>query len=113
MDVSEAQASHARMLDQICYVRRYSGTGVDREPSDTAVHARVMNFTPQDFVGSVVQGDRRVIVLAEDLSSLSPPLRSSDKFVVGGKELAIIAVDSSTRRVKDVLIAYELQVRGG
>jgi hypothetical protein len=44
--------------------------------------------------------------------TLTLPITSTDKIVLRGKELQIIAVDDSTRRVKGVLIALEIQARG-
>jgi hypothetical protein len=61
-------------------------------------------------------GDRRVIVLAEDVeaSGFPVPLRTggSDKAVVRGKMLNINVVDDSTRRIAGVLIAYEIVAVG-
>lgn len=102
------------MLDQVVSVRRYSGSGPGRSSVTADARARVTGYAPGEIVETVQQGDRRVILYADDLigSAVSPPIRGSDKIVVRGKELQVIAVDDSTRRVQDVLIAYELQVRG-
>jgi hypothetical protein len=93
-------------------IRRYSGT--PREPDDVDIQAVVIGYAPNELIGTVMQGDRRAIILAEDLvaAQFPGPVTSNDKLVVRGKELAIIAADDSTRRVAGVLIAYELQVRG-
>ena len=71
-------------------------------------------YAPHELVGNILQGDRRIILFADDLlgKGFALPVTTNDKVVVRGKELAIVAVDDSTRRVNDVLIAYELQVRG-
>lgn len=97
-------------------IRRYSGPGVGRTYVDRTCRARVVGYSPNELVGSITQGDRKVIVLAEDLDGESPPFKitKSDKVVASrfADELAIMGVDDNTRRVQGTLIAYELQVRG-
>lgn len=96
-------------------IRRYTGAGTNRPRFDVAVRARVMGYETKELVGSIVQGDRRVIFLAEDLlaAQFALPLTTNDKAVVRGKELAIIAPDDATRRADGgVLVAFDLQVRG-
>lgn len=94
--------------------RRYTGAGPNRPKFDVEVMAVVVGYDEKEFVGSIQQGDRKIILLAEDLieAQIALPITSSDRIVVRGKELTIIAPDDSTRRVQGVLIAYELQVRG-
>jgi hypothetical protein len=104
------------LLQNIFLVRRYTGGGPNRPRFDTPARARVLGFQPNEIVdGSAIrQGDRRVILLAEDLmrEQFPLPLQINDQIVLRGKELAIVAMDDSTRRVGDDLIAYELHVRG-
>jgi hypothetical protein len=111
------QESYRRMVDEygeLVTLRRYTGTGESRTKFDAEVRARVTDYTKDELVGSIQQGDRKVIVLAEDLiTELFPlPLVASDKVVVRGRELAILAPDDSTRRIGTTLIAYELTARG-
>jgi hypothetical protein len=111
-----ARAMYRRRIGvgETIYIRRYTGQGTARPKYDAPVRARVVGYDPKDFVGPIQQGDRRVIFLAEDLDAaqFTQPVTASDKAVVQGKELAIIAPDNSTRRLQGELIAYELQVRG-
>lgn len=96
-------------------IRRYSGAGVGRTYVDRPCRARVVGYSPDELVGTITQGDRRVIVLAEDLEGDSPPFKitKADKIVSSRfTELAIMAVDDNTRRIHGTLIAYDLQVRG-
>ncbi|MGE0290268.1 MAG: hypothetical protein AB7P16_28635 [Bradyrhizobium sp.] len=83
-------------------------------PTNRDVRARVLGYTPDELVGEVQQGDRKIIVLAEDMGSFPVPFRerSTDRVIVRGAELAIQAVDDSTRRVAGELIAYEIRARG-
>lgn len=94
--------------------RRYTGVGPTRPKFDVEVMAVVVGYEEKDYVGSISVGDRKVILLVEDLveAQLSLPVTTNDKLVVRGKELAIIAADDSSRRVAGELIAYELQCRG-
>lgn len=94
-------------------IRRYTGAGTNRPRFDAPVRARVMDYVPHELVGSIVQGDRKLIVLAEDMVAAQIPLdlRAGDKVVVRGKELNIQAANDNTRRIAGELIAYELQVR--
>lgn len=85
------------------------------------VQAHVMNYVPDtnvvgrtDFgqrLGTITQGDRKIIVLADDLSAAGfpIPLRKHDKAVVQGETLDIIEVDDNTRMLAG---AYELVVAG-
>ncbi|MPZ41307.1 MAG: hypothetical protein GEU95_25325 [Rhizobiales bacterium] len=117
MTPASVKASYRRMLDQVgepILVRRYTGTGPNRPKADVEVRARVTGYEPHELIGAIQQGDRKVILLAEDLvaGGFALPITSADKVVVRGKELAIHAPDDSSRRIAGELVAYELQVRG-
>jgi len=105
--------SYAQVLEETVIVRRYTGSGTSRPKFDAQCRARasVYNFT--ELVGSVQQGDQKVVVLVADLTrnGLTMPVTTNDKAVVAGKELQIVA--PLARKAPDgSLIAYELQVRG-
>lgn len=111
------KSAYRRMMNErgeTIIIRRYTGSGENRAKFDAEAMAVVSGYAPQDLVGSVIEGDRKLIVLAEDLveAGLELPLTENDKAVVQGRELQIFAPDASTRRVSGVLIAYELQARG-
>jgi hypothetical protein len=111
------KAHYRRAMDVVgetVLIRRYTGTGAGRPVFDVAVRARVTGYEPDELVGSIRHGDRKLIVLAEDLiaGGLALPVTDDDKAVVRGQELAIMAPDDSTRRLGGELIAYELTVRG-
>lgn len=116
MSSDSIRASYRRAMNDVgetVTIRRYTGTGPNRPRFDADVMARVTDYEPHEIVGSIAQGDRKLIVLAEDLIAAQvADLRKGDKVVVRGKELNIEAVDDNTRRAAGVLIAYELQVRG-
>lgn len=80
---------------------------------ECTVRGRAMGYAPHELTEGILQGDSRVIVMAEDVTGFTPPLRKGDKVVLSdGRQRNIEAVDSMTRRVAGELIAYELQVRG-
>ncbi|MEP9389656.1 hypothetical protein [Mesorhizobium sp. KR9-304] len=117
MTPDEAKDAYSRAMDvagEAIVIRRYTGTGQGRPFFDASVRARVVDYEPHEIIGAIKQGDRKLIVLAEDMIAAQIPLdlHNGDKAVVRGKELNIEAADDSTRRMQGVLIAYELQVRG-
>jgi hypothetical protein len=117
MNPQTVKDTYRRMIDdggEPIFVRRYTGSGTVKPKFDAQVRAKVSGYAPDELVGGIVQGDRRVIILVQDLidRQFAMPILASDKVVVRGKELAIIAPDDSTRRISGVLIAYELTARG-
>lgn len=115
MTPEQSIASYRRSLKDVVVIRRYTGSGQNRPYFEATALARVTGFDPDELVGAIQQGDRKLIVLADDLVKAQFPLdlKKGDKAIVRGKELNIEAADDSTRRVAGMLIAFELQVRGG
>lgn len=118
MTPAQVKATYRRLLDahgETVYLRRYSGSGEARVATDYAVKARVIDFQPAELIGGIVQGDRNLIVSADDVANSGitlPIVATADKMLVRGRELAIKAVDDSTRRTAGELMAYEI-VAGG
>lgn len=115
MTPEDARQTYARTLGEAgetVTIRRYYNNGT--QTHEKGCRARVLAYAPSEIVGPIVQGDQKVILLAEDLESgdVALPLLTTDTAVVRGKELAIAAIDANSRRVGSVLCAYELQVRG-
>jgi hypothetical protein len=114
MTPAESLASHRAFMAEFgetVLVRRYSGTAPSRTHVDTPTTARVMGYAPKDLVGSIVQGDRKVIALVDTLAAILP-VTNSDVLVIRGREVKIKAVDDNTRRIAGVLIALEIQAAG-
>lgn len=114
---TEEKARYKRHLTKVgeeITIRRYTGTGVNRPRFDATVRARVEDYRPEELVGTISQGDRRIVALAEDLyaAQFPMPVTASDKIIIRGRELAIIKADDNTRRLQGVLIALEIQARG-
>ncbi len=117
MTPEEVKAAYREAMDasfEVFTIRRYTGTGLNRPRFDSNLRGRIVQYQPHELVGSIVQGDRKAIVLVEDLIAAQFPLpvTPNDKIMLLGREIAIVAVDGMTRRVQGVTIAYELQIRG-
>lgn len=116
MTPTQVRASYRRARaaeGETITLRRYSGSGNARVPSDYPMIAvRVYaEGTPADLVDGLQQRDRVVIVMAEDVegAGFPTPIReTADKIVTrDGRELTIKKCDDDTRRVQGVLVAYE------
>lgn len=117
MTPEETKQSYIRALNaagETISIRRYSGPGVGRVATDTPVRARVVGYVPNELTATIQQGDRRIIVLVEDLVTAGFPLpvTPTDKVMLRGTMISIVSVDDSTRRIQGILIAYEIQARG-
>jgi hypothetical protein len=100
---------------EVVLFRRYTGTGALRTATDYPVRARVLGYQPDELTGGIVQGERRVIALAEDILNTGfvlPLTETADKIVIRGRELAVKAVDDNTRRVGGELIAFDIRCGG-
>jgi hypothetical protein len=112
----EIRADYREMISEdgeTITLRRINQSG---PPIEATVRARVTGYQPKELVGGIKQGDRRVIVLAEDVETSGFPVPfktgGTDKAVVREKALNIGVVDDSTRRVGGVLIAYDITATG-
>jgi hypothetical protein len=115
---------YRRMLAEIgedVIVRRWSGPAGTRVKAEAIARARITGYQPQEIVGAIVAGDRKVIVINDPgapvvagnvaLASLLP-LTTADKLVVRGRECTVKAADDNSRRIAGTLVALELQVAG-
>lgn len=99
---------------EVVLFRRFTGAGPNRPQFQTEIRARVTGYVPQDLIGGIQQGDRKVLVLVEDVlaKQIAMPITTSDFIVVRGRQCAIFSVDDSTHRDGPELIALELGIRG-
>lgn len=113
MTPDAAKASLARMLaggDTVLLSR------VDVGGIFGPIAARVTGFAADQTVFDLQQGDRKVILPADDVAASGFPLPfapEQDRIDWNGLLLAVKAVDNATRRVGGALVAYEIQVAGG
>lgn len=116
MNVDAIKSAYRQALgefDQI-HIRRYFGDGEARPFFDYPCTARETEFDPKELVGPLKEGDRKLIVFADDLlaAQFPVPVKANDAAIIRGKEINIVGVNDKTRRVQGVLIAYELGIRG-
>jgi hypothetical protein len=113
MSAAELTAAYASALQTTVTVRRYTGTGGSRTPTDYTARGHVRQMGAAELVGSVVENNLQVIVLATDLTGggCTLPLTSADRVVIGGRELSIL-VPGSRYAADGTVIACDLQVRG-
>lgn len=104
------KATYRRFLTDSVTVRRT----VSSVNTDAVVAARIKSYSPQELSGTIMQGDQKAILLAEDLTLAGWPVppKNGDMVIVQGRTTRIVAVDQNTRRVGSTIIAYECQVRG-
>lgn len=119
MTPDQAKAMYVRRLGdfETVSIRIYTGVGSSRPRFDyEPIRARPVNFSPDELLGGLIQGDRNVIVLADDVANAGVPLPlrtgENTKMVIRGRELAIKAINDNTRRLAGELIAYEMVVTG-
>lgn len=113
-EVKESYVEAMNAAGETIAIRRYTGTGVGRTFVDTPVRARVTGYQERELVGTVYQGDRKIIALVDDLiaAGFAVPVTANDKVMLRGSMISIVSIDDSTRRIQGVLIAYEIQARG-
>ncbi|MGN6585803.1 MAG: hypothetical protein ACTHJV_19080 [Rhizobiaceae bacterium] len=110
MTPSTAQAMYRRQFDM--HGRKVTITRPGADPLQN-VRVRITTFTPEEIAGGVAVGNRKVIVLAEDVPDSFAPLKKGDSVLVDGKSLMFTQTpDDQTRRVGETLIAYECIVAG-
>ena len=113
MNAAEIKRAYARELKETIGVRRYTGSGATRPRFDIFIRGKATPYQATELIGTVVQGDQRVLLLAEDIISnqMTLPVTTNDKVVVKGRELAI--VNLAERKGPDgTLVAYEIRARG-
>jgi hypothetical protein len=113
MTADELKAHYAAELVETIIVRRYTGSGSNRPKFDAEVRGKAWGYSATELIGSIQQGDQRVLILVDDLiaKGFALPVTSSDKLVVKGKEIAIVS--PGHRKAPDgTLVVYDVQARG-
>jgi hypothetical protein len=113
MTSDEIAAYYAAELQETVVMRRYTGGGTNRPRFDVEARGKAWGYRSQDLVGSIQQGDQRVVVLADDLiaGGFVLPVTTNDRVVVKGRELSII--DPGFRKAPDgTVVTLDLQARG-
>ncbi len=113
MNAAEIKRAYAAELKETIGVRRYTGAGANRPRYDIFIRGKATPYGTDELMGTVTQGDQRVILLVEDIiaAQMSLPITTNEFLVVKGKQIAII--NPAERKAPDgTLVAYEIQARG-
>ena len=124
LTAAQARADYRRAIGdhgEPVSLRRES---IDPTPEAQGLRARVMGFSPEELASGIDQGDRKLILLAEDVereiaagrwpapAAGSAAILKNDTLMLRGAPMNVERVDDSTRRVAGTLIAYEMTVTG-
>lgn len=106
----ELIANMIQKYGQPVTIRRMTGS----IPFDVDVIAIVNDYVPNELVGGIQQGDRKVTISNREISSHQwpgPPVQG-DKVLINGKTTTLQA-NPDTARIGDVIVKHDLRVRGG
>jgi hypothetical protein len=92
-------------------VRRLTGTTV-QIPFDVTVKAVVRGYGPEELVGGVQQGDRKVIMSQREMENAQWcwPVKPQDRIIIDGKATVVQSVDG--RKIGEDIAMYVIQTRG-
>lgn len=109
MTPDQARAAYRRQIDAHGepVVLRKGAAG-----AEITVRARVMGFQPEQLVGPITVGSRRIIVMAEDVSASWGVPQKNDRVIWNGVTLTVQDVDSATRRIAGETIAFDIRATG-
>lgn len=109
LSADSVTAQYARALtDQVSISGVRSGVVM----SATDARCRIVAYSPDEWGGTIMQGDQKVIVLKADLDDAGLAPQAGDKLTIGGRVLTARYCDSNTRKIGTETIAYEIQARG-
>jgi hypothetical protein len=93
-------------------LRREDLTGSPPAYTDVTVYGAPKDYSPQELVGSIIQGDTRVTISNREIVAASwpAPPKKGDKLILDSKTRNIQAVEP--KYLGTELIVYVLQVRG-
>jgi len=101
---------------EVVTVRRVVPNGA---PIEAAARAIITGYTADELVGGIQQGDRKIILMAEDLraQNFPEPVRPPDRIRLRGSApgsvtLTVSSADDSTFRHGGVLHAYLIRATG-
>lgn len=81
-------------------------------PFDVTLKAVVRGYGPDELVGGIQQGDKRVILSQVDMEKTQWcwPVKVQDRVIIEGRSTVVQAVDK--RKIGEDAAMYVLQVRG-
>jgi hypothetical protein len=110
MTPAQARSSYRQALQRAG--RSVTFKRPDGSVADAEVRCRSVGYEAQELGAGIIQGDTKVIALAEDFEKAGWTPRKGDQATLGTRLVSIESVDLETRRIGDTLVAYEIQVRG-
>lgn len=107
-------ASYARLISRHGRVVELQRRQANAAPLTVRnVRARIRGFTPEEISGGFDVGQRKILILAEDVPESFRPLRQNDRVIVDGDVWAFPSrPDDQTHRDGDVLLAYDCVAAG-
>ncbi|WP_020187797.1 hypothetical protein [Methylopila sp. 73B] len=120
----QARADYRRSLGETGELVALRRPALDSEPEAADLRARVKGGTTDELASGMDQRRRTIILLAEDVEAAideglwpepapgADAIVKNDHIVVRGAPLNVDRVDSDTRRVGGVLIAYVIEAIG-
>jgi hypothetical protein len=113
MTPTRAKQHYKANLKEPVSIRRIIGTGVGKTDNTYDTVGRVFKGERKELVGGVAQQDITAIVYAQDLldAGLPSDVKIGD-YLIDQDDLEYSVYEVKFRRVKAVMIAYELTVRG-
>ncbi len=80
---------------------------------DVVLPAMVRAYQPQELVGGITQGDRRVVISDREITAAQwpGPPRQGDQLLINGKT-ATLQANAATILVGDFVVKHIMQVRG-
>lgn len=113
MSIADEIEAEVTTYGQQVILRRLDAlTGTSLTQTDVTLFAVVRGYQPQQLVGNIAEGDRRVIIGNKAILAAEwpGPPRRNDRVVIDGKETNIIACD--TANVGGEIVRHDIQVRG-
>jgi len=108
MSVAQWQAAYRREMKNGELVT------LKRGATEATVRAKISGYAPSELVGDIMQGDRHIIMLAEDVTAEEwpdHPKRKDSIILSSGQKLTIEIVDEATARQGETF-AYHITARG-
>lgn len=98
-------------LAQPVNIKVNNGTGFTTYSN---VRMHVSRYQENELIagGSIMMGDLRLIIPAENLPDVSMKLEMKDRVEIDGRVYSVIQWDNYTRKMGEELIAVEAAVRG-
>lgn len=113
MTVSDSIYGALVRFGRLMTLRRLTlGPAGQQVPFDVVVHGVAKNYTGDELVGTIVQGDSEVTITNEEITQAQwpGPPRNGDRVVVDGKVRTVMSTES--KYLGNEVLVHVMQVRG-